>query len=121
MAIEQPYWGDGSYWGDGDYWTSIVGSSVEHVTEYETIFPHYLSLRLNYTATVTPGEVEAFVIHSARLRTREGPQRADSHYTFVDRVTPSERVALRLEHTGSEFIVSHMQIIAQPKRKQQHG
>lgn len=113
------YWGDGSLYGDGDLYTAIAGAS-EYGAEYETQ-GHRVSLRLTYTANVAAGTSEAFIIHALRLRLGTRQQRSFTHEVFVDRVIGTERVSLKVSHSGSEFIISSMQLIAQRKRKQPKG
>lgn len=120
MPITEAYWGDGSLYGDGDYYYSIEGTPFEYSVEYE-VHCHRLSVRINYTTAAIPGAGEAFRIHDLRARLAPDRQASFTYEAFVDATTPSERVSAVINHSGSEFIISHLQLIAQRKKHQPKG
>lgn len=120
MPITEAYWGDGSLYGDGDYYYGPVTVPAEYIVEYE-VHCHRLSVRFNYTADVTAGLTEAFAIHNIRARVSPDRQGSFTYEAFVDRTTPSERISIVVNHSGSELIVSHLQLIAQRKKHQRKG
>ena len=120
MPITPAYWGDGSLYGDGDYYYELPLSPLEYSVEYE-VHCHRLSVRFQYTAATTPGSPEAFRIHDVRARVAPDRQASFTYEAFVDATTPSERVSAQIYHGGSEFILSHVQLIAQRKKHQPKG
>jgi hypothetical protein len=118
--IDLPLWGDGSLWGDGDLYTFIGNVPFAYSADQE-VQPHRLSLRLNYTAFGVVGFLDGFRIHSLRLRLAPGRQAVFTHDAFIDGVVNSTRIAVALTHSGSEFIVSHIQLIASRKKHMPKG
>lgn len=110
---------DYGIYGDGDIYESDV-SSLDAVANQET-HPHRVSVKIKYTATITPGAGEAFSVYSVRLRLAPDSQRSFTHEAFIDAVTVSNHISAVVRHTGSEFILSHMQLIAQRKKHQPIG
>lgn len=120
MPITPAYWGDGSLYGDGDYYYSLEGSPFEFSVERE-VHCHRLSLRIQYTAAAIPGAGEAFRIHDLRVRVAPDSQLSFTYEAFVDATTPSERISAVVHYSGSEFLLSHAQLIAQRKKHQPKG
>lgn len=120
MPITSAYWGDGSLYGDGDYYFSIEGTPFQFSVEQE-VHCHRLSVRVTYTAAAIPGAGEAFRIHDLRARVAPDSQDAFTHEAFVDATTPSERISAVVNYRGAEFILSHLQLIAQRKKHQPKG
>ena len=118
--IPIPLWGDGSLYGDGDRYTSTEGIPFEYKVEKE-VQCHRLSVKLSYTASSIAGAPEAFRIHDIRVRLAPIRQSEYTHQAYVDKVTPSERLAVAVTHSGSEFIISHIQLRASRKRHQPKG
>ncbi len=112
-----PTWGDGSLWGDGDLYVSTEGIPFEYSVEQEVHY-HRIAVRVNYTASTIPGAPESFRIHSIRLRVAPDSQKSFTHEAYVDLTTPSERLSAIVNHAGSEFIISYIQLIAQRKKHQ---
>lgn len=111
---------DSGIYGDGDIYESNVGTPLDFVAEQE-VHGHRVSVRINYTAAVIPGEGEAFRVHDIRLRDAPDRQGSFTHEAFIDAITPSTHVSAKVKHSGSEFILSHMQLIAQRKKHQPIG
>jgi hypothetical protein len=108
---------DGSLYDGGSLYVSLEGVPFEYLVERE-VHCHRVSARINYTAQTTPGFDEAFRIHDIRLRVAPDSQSSFTHEAFIDGTTPSERLAARVTHTGSEFIISNIQLFAQRKKHQ---
>lgn len=111
---------DYGIYGDGDVYESNDGQVVNAVANRE-VHGHRVGIRLKYTAALVPGGSEAFKLFDARLRTAVDRQGSFTHEAFIDRVTPSTRISVVVKHTGSEFIVQHIQIIAHRKKHQPIG
>ena len=111
---------DGSIYDDGTLYLDTDGVPCNYSVEHELHY-HRISARVNYLATIIPGTAEAFRIFSLRLRVAPDSQFSFSHEAFVDATTPSEYLAAKVNHNGSEFIISNIQLIAQRKRKQPVG
>lgn len=120
MPITPNYWGDGGLYGDGDYYYSPSIAPVEYVVERE-VHCHRLSVKITRTATAEVGSGEDFCIHSIRARLAPDRQGSFTHEAFVDAVTTSERVSAKINYSGGEFILSHLQLIAQRKKHQPKG
>jgi hypothetical protein len=114
------FYDDGSIYDSGVKYIDTDGVPVAYSTERELHY-HRISARVNYTATVIPGSAEAFRIFDLRLRVAPDSQFSFSHESFVDAVTPSERLSAVIKHDGSELIISNIQLIAQPKKHQPVG
>jgi hypothetical protein len=105
--------------GDGDLYSADL-QALNYAANQEAHM-HRISVRLTYTAAVIPGGGEVFKIYDIRLRVAEDRQGSFTHEAFIDATTPSQRIAVKLSHSGSEFIVSHIQLIAQRKKHQPIG
>ena len=114
------YYDDGTIYDSGALYLSTENDPTEYVSEYE-VRCHRLSVIIRYRATVVPGVDEAFRIYDIRPRLAIESQQAFTHEAFIDAVTPSERLSPIIKHRGSEFQVSHIQLIAQPKQHQPKG
>lgn len=111
---------DFGIYGDGDIYESDANVSLAYSVERE-VHGHRISVRLRYTASLIPGGSEAFRLHDLRLRLAPDSQFSFTHEAFIDRVTPSNRLSVRVTHTGSEFNINHIQLIAQRKKHQPIG
>lgn len=107
-------------YGDGDLYGSDIATVVKSVANQE-VHGHRVAVQITYTGAVVPGGSEAFRINDIRLRLTPDRQGSFTHEAFIDKVTPSTRIALQITHAGSEFIISHAQLIAQRKKHQPIG
>jgi hypothetical protein len=114
------FYDDGSIYDDGTKYSDVDGVPLSFGVEHELHY-HRISARINYTATTTPGSIEAFRIFELRLRVAPDSQQSFSHESFVDMTTPSQRIAAVLHHSGSNFTISNIQLIAQRKKHQPIG
>lgn len=120
MPITPAFWGDGSLYGDGDYYYEPANGPAEYVVEQE-VHCHRLSVRVNYTSAAIAGATESFRLHDLRARVAPDRQASYTYEAFVDATTPSERISILVSHSGSEFIISHLQLVAQTKKHQPKG
>lgn len=114
MAVVTNLWGDGSLWGDGDVWNGKNYSPIEYVANQE-IQCHRLSIKLTKTGSTD------FVLHHLVARLSRIRQAAFTHIAYIDKVTPSRHLSVRLSHQGSEFILSELTLLASRKRHQPRG
>ena len=114
-----PFINTGIY-NDGDLYHSDAEDLLDFVAEQEA-HSHYVSLRLRYSAELIPGASEAFRLLRASLRTAPDIQQIFTHEAFADRVESTEHVAARVNHSGSEFIIKHIQLMVQRKKHQPKG
>jgi len=119
MAVYLWLWGDTSLgpartWGNGDLWNGATTIPVPYLANQE-VTCHRLSLVINKT-----GSTE-FVIHRLTVRLATISQSTLPFIAFVDKVTPSEFLSVKISRVGAEFIVSRIQIIASRKKHQPVG
>ena len=119
MPLDLDYYGDPIFYGDIDLYHNDFTDSPLDFYAFREVQCHRLSCRITYTPT--PGLHGAFKIHSVRPRLSPIRQGSFTHESFVDAITPSQHLAVRITHSGSEFILSHLQLITQRKKKQPVG
>lgn len=111
---------DYGIYGDGDIYEGDVGAPAEYVANQE-VHAHYLAVIIRYTAALVPGGTEAFKIHQIVPREAIDRQGSFTHEAFLDRVEASNQLSFVIKHTGSEFIISHVQLLGQRKKHQPKG
>lgn len=82
---------------------------------------HHVGVRISYTAIIIPGAGEAFRIHHIEPRNAQDRQGSFTHEAFIDRVRFSGHLAAVIKHSGSELIISHIQVTGQRKKHQPIG
>ena len=107
-------WGDTSHWGDGDLWDGENLSPVEYIANKE-LQCHRLSVKLTKTGSTN------FVLHNLVARLSRIRQGGHTHMAYIDEVTPSRHLSIKVKHTGSEFILSYLYLLASRKKHQPRG
>jgi hypothetical protein len=113
-------WGDGGLYGDGALYNDFNENSTDYVVEQE-VQCHRLSVRLTFTPSLAPGTTGAFRIHDVRVRLSPIRQGSFTHEAFFDLTTPSQHLSAVVKHSGSEFVISNVQLFAQRKKHQPIG
>lgn len=114
-----PFINTGIY-GDGDLYHSDVETPGTYIAKQEA-HAHYIALRIKFTAALIPGAIEAFRILRSTLEVAPDSQSRYTHEAFIDRAEMTDRISAIIKHTGSEFIIKHVQLLVKPKRAKAKG